>query len=79
MQLLFATLLPYLVRKPFDGFTVITVTSGSTITVILWVNNQVITWINLNLYVIAASYNLLALYKIRKTRKFYLLRKFLRT
>ena len=35
----------------------------STITVFLWVSNQMITLINLSLYVIAASNNLLVLYK----------------
>ena len=63
VQLLFSTLLPCLTRKPFDGFNVITVMSGSTITVFLWVSNQMITLINLSLYVIAASNNLLVLYK----------------
>ena len=68
VQLLFA-LLPYytlfscLIRKPFDGFNVTTVTSCSTITVLLWASNQGITFINLSLYMIAASNNLLVLYK----------------
>ena len=68
MQLLFATLLPCLTGKPFDGFNVITVTSGSTITVFLWASNQIITLINLSLYVIAASNNLLVLKK-KKDKK----------
>ena len=68
VQLLFATLLPCLTVKPFDGFNVITVTSGSTITVFLWASNQIITLINLSLYVIAASNNLLVLKK-KKDKK----------
>ena len=43
-------------------------TSGSTITVFLWASSQMITLINLSLYVIAASNNLLALYK-KKDKK----------
>ena len=56
--------------KPFDGFNVTTVTSCSTITVFLWSSNQVITLINLSLYVIAASNNLLVLYKKERQRNF---------
>ena len=63
MQLLFATLLPCLMGKPFNGFNVITVMSGSTITVFLWASNQIITLINLSLHVIAAFNNVLVLYK----------------
>ena len=72
VQLLFGTLLRCLTGKPFDAFNVRTVTSGSTITVFIWASNQIITLINLSLYVIAASNNLLVLYKKDKTRKLYL-------
>ena len=68
VQLLFATLLSCLTGEPFDGFNVITVTSGSTITVFLWASNQIITLINLSLHVIAASNNLLVLKK-KKDKK----------
>ena len=70
VQLLFATLLPCLTWKPFDRFNVITVTSGSTITVFLCKSNQMITLINLSLFVIAASNNLLVLYKTEKQENF---------
>ena len=63
MQLLFATLLPYLTGKQFHGFNVITVKSGSKITVLLWASNQMITLINLSLYVRSVFNNLLVLYK----------------
>ena len=71
MQLLFARLLPCLLGKPFDEFNVITVTSGSTITVFLWVSNQMITLINLSLYMTAASNNLLVLYKKERQENFF--------
>ena len=70
MQLLFAILLPCLMGTPFDGFNVITVTSGSTITVFLRVSNQMITLINLSLHVIATSNNLLVLYKKERQENF---------
>ena len=70
VQLLFATLLPCLTRKPFDGFNVIIVTNVSTITVFLWASNQMITLINSSLYVIAASNNLLVLYKKERQENF---------
>ena len=70
VQLLFATLLPCLMGKSFDGFNVITVMSGSTITVFLWASNQIITLINLSLYVIAAFNNLLVLYKKERQENF---------
>ena len=71
VQLFFARLLPCLLGKPFDEFNVITVMSGSTITVFLWVSNQMITLINLSLYVTAASNNLLVLYKKERQEKFF--------
>ena len=70
VQLLFATLLPCLTGKPFDGFNVITVTSGSTTTVFLWASNQMITLTNVSLYVMAASNNLLVLYKKERQENF---------
>ena len=70
MHLLFAILLPCLMGTPFDGFNVITVTSGSMITVFLRVSNQMITLINLSLHVIATSNNLLVLYKKERQENF---------
>ena len=70
MQLLFATLLLCLMGKPFNGFNVITVMSGSTITVFLWASNQIITLINLSLHVIAAFNNVLVLYKKERQENF---------
>ena len=70
LQLLFATLLPCLMGKPFDGFSVITMTSGSMITVFLWASYQMITLINLRIYVIAVSNDLLVLYKKERQENF---------
>ena len=70
VQLLFATLLPCLMGKPFDGFSVITMTSGSMVTVFLWASYQMITMIHLRIYVIAVSNDLLVLYKKERQENF---------
>ena len=57
-------------RKTIRWLNVITVTSCSTITVFLWTSNQIITLINLSLYVIAAPNNLLVLHKKERQENF---------